>query len=177
MKFYAYFIFIFVLIASFSLIFSGSLNALHSQDCIIVENGCASDTNISGSKFCKFSIDSNVFNDTYESVVVNITQGGMLNSDRDFSLTFDENTEDSNFAVWVDKYTQPTYITCKGIETSGDEHSFELISLGHEDNSLKAEKSYIEYDRDDSEIYFIGFGLIIIALFSMFILAMNRRKT
>jgi hypothetical protein len=147
--------------------FTGNISAFAEDSCLIAWDGCDSETNISEPRYCQYSVDSNAFTPDYKRIDVKVIQGGMANSDRDHSFIFDTGAIDTNFTVWVDKHTQPTYILCYGLDDGEERYILDQIVLGNAEVSMTSKKTYKVYDRDDPEVYFISFSFIIISVLSM----------
>lgn len=169
-KFYLLGVFLVALVIGFT----GNISAFAEESCIIVLDNCYNDTNVNNPRFCHYMVDANAFTTDFKRIDIEVIQGGMGNADRDHSFIFDSTAIDTEFSVWVDKHTQPTYILCFGLDADGERHALDQIALGNANVNLESKKTYKQYDRDDPEIYFIGFALIIISILSMLYMTTKR---
>jgi len=154
-------------------VLSGSAFAFAEDSCIIAWN-CPDEYDVNNPTYCHYSVDSNAFTADYKRIDIDVIQGGMANADRDHSFIFDTGAINTDFTVWVDKHTQPTYIMCYGLDAGGERHVLDQVVLGNANVNMISTKTYKVYDRDDPEIYFISFALIVISILSM--LYMTTRK-
>lgn len=150
-----------------------STYAFQEDSCIVAWDDCVSEYNVSEPQYCYYSVDANAFNADYKRIEIDIVQGGMFNADRDHSFIFDSVSPDTHFAVWVDKQTQPTYIMCRGIDADGDRHILDRVVLGSESVNIEGTNTYEDLTTDDPEVLFIGIGLILISMISMYLVAME----